>query len=120
AAGDDARALKQFEAATAADPKEYRPRAGLAMTLNRLAGAAVQKGDFAGAQQLLERAEKLAPESVITARNLGLVLLLGGHFTEAEAVLGKARERVDKDMVVNRLIGRALVGEKKPEEAIRY
>ena len=128
AAGDDARALKAFEAA-AADPQSFRARNGQAKALNRLAAASVEKSDLAGAETQLRRAQQLFPDSVVTLRNLGLVYVLQGKFADAEAVLRLAfkdphdpqhDDRMTHDLVINRLIGRALVGQKKHAEAIPF
>jgi tetratricopeptide (TPR) repeat protein len=120
AAGEDQRALAEFEAALAVDPKAHRARTGLRMALTRLAGAAVDKGDFAGAEQMLVRAQRLMPESVQTNRNLGLVLLAAKKYAEAETALKLALARVDHDRVLNQLLGRAAAAQHKRDEAVRY
>jgi tetratricopeptide (TPR) repeat protein len=120
ALGDDDRALKAFAAATAASPKDYRPRVGARMALLRMAGVQVDKGDLAAAEDSLAHAQKVDPDSVQVNRNLGLVLLAQKKFAEAEVALKAAAERVPYDRVVNRLLGRTDVGLKKRDDALRF
>jgi tetratricopeptide (TPR) repeat protein len=118
-ADNDALAEAAFTRAQAADPRAPRPRLGLEMTLNRAADKALAKGALAEAEGLLLRAQKLAPDSVQTSRNLALVLLLEKKYTEAEKALGPARQKLGRDAVVNRLLGRIYQALGRKDEAIK-
>lgn len=118
-ADNDALAEAAFARAQAADPRAARPRLGLEMTLNRAAAKALAKGALAEAEGLLGRAQKLAPDSVQTSRNLALVLLLEKKYAEAEKALSPARQKLGRDWVVNRLLGRIYQGLGRKEEAIK-
>lgn len=118
-AGDDQQALAQFEAASAATSSAERAKTGLRMVLNRIAGAALARNDLAGARAALARAATLAPDSVVTGRNRGLVLLLDGKPAEAERVLAKVHERVPDDVVVNRLLARAALAQGQRDAALQ-
>ena len=60
---------------------------------------------------LLVEAVKLTPEDLMTNRNLGLVLLLAKKYAEAEAVLTRSLKKVPNDMVLNRMLARAQLGQ---------
>src|SRR5262249_47726936 len=70
------------------------------------------------AYQLISEAQRLAPEDLMTNRNLGLVLLLEKRWPDAELVLQRSLKKVPNDMVVNRMLGRALLMQRKTTQAL--
>ncbi|HEX9104545.1 MAG TPA: hypothetical protein VF997_20175, partial [Polyangia bacterium] len=116
-AGNDERAITALNASLAMEPNNAQARASLVRVLNRRAGVAVEKGDTGNAYALLSDAVKLTPEDLMTNRNLGLVLLLAKKYSEAEQVLGHSLRKVPNDMVLNRMMARAQLGQRKTSAA---
>ena len=119
AAGEDAQAAQIFAAALQANPSARRARTGLQMALTRGAQGAIVKGEIARAEELLERALKLDPEALQANRNLALVQIMARKFEPAAKLLEGLLKKVPRDQVVNRLLGRALLGLKRPADAVR-
>jgi tetratricopeptide (TPR) repeat protein len=117
-AGNDDRATTALQSALSLESNNGVARAGLVKVLNRRAGNAVDKGEVGIAYQLLSEAVKLAPEDLMTNRNLGLTLLMARKYSEAEVVLQRSLKKVPNDMVVNRMLGRALMLQHKTSQAM--
>ncbi|HZS36450.1 MAG TPA: tetratricopeptide repeat protein, partial [Polyangia bacterium] len=84
----------------------------------RRAGVAVEKNEVGQAYTLLSEAVKLSPDDLMTNRNLGLVLIVGKKYAEAEVALQRPLKKVPNDMTVNRLLGRALLAQSKTSAAL--
>ena len=117
-ATNDERASSAFKAALAIEPSNGVARAGLVKVLNRRAGGALEHNQVGSAYQLLSEAVKLSPEDLMTNRNLGLVLLIAKRYGEADSVLQRSLRKVPNDMIVNRLLARAQVHERKISAAM--
>jgi tetratricopeptide (TPR) repeat protein len=117
-AGNDDRAATVLQSALTAEPNNGVARTTMVKVLNRRAGSAVEKSEIGSAYQMLSDAVKLAPEDLMTNRNLGLVLLLAKKYSEAEVVLGRSLKKVPNDMVVNRMLGRAQLAQHKTSAAM--
>lgn len=117
-AGNDERASRALNAALALDGSNGVARAGLVKVLNRRAGVALERGEVGNALNLLSEASKLSPEDLMTNRNLGLVLLIAKRYAEADGVLQRSLRKVPNDMIVNRLLARAQVHERKASQAM--
>src|SRR6185369_17153621 len=116
-AGNDERAMKALNESLALESNNAGARAGLVKVLNRRAGVAIEKGETGNAYGLLSDAVKLTPDDLMTNRNLGLVLLLAKKYSEAEQVLLRSLRKVPNDMVVNRMLARAQLGQHKTTAA---
>jgi tetratricopeptide (TPR) repeat protein len=114
--GNDEKAMVTYTAVLKDDPKNGKAKGNLVKVLNRLAGKSVDKNELPKAHQLLSDAENLVPDDLMTLQNLGLVLLLAKKYAEAEVPLQKAL-RKHNDLVQNRLLGRALLGQSKRDLA---
>jgi tetratricopeptide (TPR) repeat protein len=112
-AGSDERATQAYQTALAVDPNSGQAKGGLVKVLNHRAGVLLDRNDGAKALSLLEDAQKLAPDDLMTLRNIGVVLLVEKRFSDAELPLQKALRKVPNDMLVNRLLARALLGQSK-------
>ena len=113
-AGNDERAMAALNASLALEPNSAQARAGLVKVLNRRAGAAIEKNEVGSAYNLLSEAVKLTPDDLMTNRNLGaraaaVEEVLGGGAGAAALVASK----VPNDMVLNRMLGRAQLGQHK-------
>jgi tetratricopeptide (TPR) repeat protein len=124
-AGNDERATTVLQQALAAEPNIGQARATLVRVLNRRAGIALNpegkadgKNEVGTAYTLLSDAIKIAPDDLMTNRNLGLVLLLAKKYSEAETVVSRSLKKVPNDVVLNRMLGRALVMEHKTTAAM--
>ena len=117
-AGNDERATTVLQNALAAEPNMGVARAALVKVLNRRAGIAVEKNEVGSAYTMLSDAVKLAPDDLMTNRNLGLVLLLAKKYSEAEVVLSRSLKKVPNDIVLNRMLGRALLMQHKTTAAM--
>lgn len=117
-AGNDERAITALNASLAVEPNGGVARTTLVKVLNRRAGIAVEHGEVGNAYQLLSDAVKLTPDELMTNRNLGLVLLMAKKYGEAETVLQRCLRKVPNDMVVNRMLARAQLGQHKTSAAM--
>jgi tetratricopeptide (TPR) repeat protein len=118
-AGNDEKATTSLQTALNLEPNNGVARAGLVKVLNRRAGAGIDKGEVGVAYQLLSDAVKLAPDDLMTNRNLGLVLLMARKYSEAEVVLQRSLKKVPNDMVINRMLGRSLMQQHKSAAALQ-
>jgi len=116
-AGNDEHAMKALNESLAMESNNAQARAGLVKVLNRRAGVSIEKGETGNAYSLLSDAVKLSPDDLMTNRNLGLCLLLAKKYSEAEQVLQRVLRKIPNDMVVNRMLARAQLGQHKATAA---
>ncbi len=101
------RAVKAFRIATKlSGGRNSEARGGLVAAINRQAYEPVSRKDWAKARALLMEAYHIDKNRLMTLRNLGLVLLAAGQYEQAEKYLRMAFRKVQRDLVVNRLLGR--------------
>jgi len=105
------KAAGAYQAALAIEPNSGQAKSGLVKVLNLRASQLVDKGDHSKALGPLLEAERLTPDDIMTNRNLGLVYLLNKRWADAENALRRALSKVPSDIIVNRLLGRALLGQ---------
>ncbi|HEY7955485.1 MAG TPA: tetratricopeptide repeat protein [Polyangia bacterium] len=116
--GNDEKAMPTLQAVVALEPHNAGAKGKLVKVYNRIAGRALAKNDLPRAQSFLVDASRLLPDDIMTNRNLGLVLLLAHRYAEAQAPLERANRKLNNnDLITNRLLARALVGEGKRDQA---
>jgi tetratricopeptide (TPR) repeat protein len=101
----------------ALDPNSASTKLDIVKNNNRRAGAFVEKNEPNKALGVLQEAEKLMPDDIMTNRNLGLVYIMVKRWTDGETALRRAAAKVPNDITVNRLIARAQLGQSKTSEA---
>jgi tetratricopeptide (TPR) repeat protein len=119
AANNDDGAAQAYRAAIGLEPQNGAARRALAKVLNRRAQQALDKNDTARALASLDESARLVPDDLMTARNHALVLLAAKKYGDAEQALAAPLKKVPDDMVLNRLLGRALVGQQKNAAAVK-
>jgi tetratricopeptide (TPR) repeat protein len=107
---DPARALRYFQQAVMADPKN--PRA-----LTNLGAALVERDDLNRAVGLLREAVRLDPEFALARKNLGRALVGRREFVEAERHLTAATQLIPRDGYAHYLLGIANGSLKRWEQA---
>lgn len=118
AAGDDERAERAFRSVTGTDPANLQGRAGLVRVLNRRAVQVAQRAEHSTAERHLREAVALSPEDLMTNRNLAVTLLFLKRNDEAATIVERMLKKVPTDLVLNRLLGRALLAQRKLEPAV--
>ncbi len=116
--GVDDRAADAYHAALAIDSANGVAKVGLVKVLNRRAGGMMEKNDATHALGLLEEAQRLQPDELMTNRNLGIALLALKRWPDAETAFSRPLKKVPSDMFLNRLIARAYLGQAKTDKAI--
>jgi tetratricopeptide (TPR) repeat protein len=118
AAGSDEAAARAYRSAIVLEPTSIEAKRMLAKVLNRRARDLVDKNDLVHALVALEEANGLVPDDLMTSRNLALGLLMSKKYIEAERTLERPLQKVPEDMILNRLMGRALLGQAKRDAAM--
>jgi tetratricopeptide (TPR) repeat protein len=117
-AGDEEKAIAAFRQVLTIDPNRGSAKTELARLYNQRAGGFLAKNDLARALANLKDASALLPDDLMTNRNLGLVYTLSKKYADAEVVLNRALKKLGRpDLVLNRLLGRAMLGEGKKQAA---
>ncbi|MFT7623874.1 MAG: tetratricopeptide (TPR) repeat protein, partial [Myxococcota bacterium] len=93
------------------------PNSGTAQLL--LARALSRSGDYPAAQKVLEKAEKLLPESLEPGRLLVELLLKRGSASAAVAAARRALLTHSTDGTMHLLLARGLLAERHPDEALK-
>jgi tetratricopeptide (TPR) repeat protein len=120
-AGDVTAGVKNMEAALASDEgKDLARRNEFANVLVREGvDLATKGGKPKEAEVLLEKAVKYDPGSVLANRDLGLVRLQQHRYAEAVGPLQVWQHKTGRDRDSNLILGRALAGMGKRDEAIK-
>lgn len=118
AAGDDERAERAYRNVAQSDPSNLQGRGGLLRVLNRKAVNAAQRSDHGAAERLLREAVALSADDLMSNRNLAVTLIFSKRYDEAAQILERMLKKVPSDLVLNRLLGRALFAQRKFEAAI--
>lgn len=118
--GNDDKALPTLRSVLKLEPRNAGAKGQLVKVYNRMAARALTRNALERAESLLEDASALLPEDIMTNRNLGLVLVLAHRYADAEGPLERANRKLNNnDLISNRLLARALVGEGKRDQAKR-
>jgi len=107
------KAMAHFKEAVRLDPTYVEAHVNLGVALQR-------RGRLDEAVAQYQEALRLAPGAAKVRQNLGLALLLAGHRAEAAPYLLAAQEELNRsnEPEVHISLGDALMGQKRPEEAI--
>jgi tetratricopeptide (TPR) repeat protein len=118
--GDLSGGLARMESAVAADEgRDVTRRAEFVNLLVREGVKLARTGKASAAEPLLERAVHHDPGSVIANRDLGLVRLQQQRYAQAVAPLTVWRNKTVRDRDSNLILGRALAGVGKRDDAIK-
>lgn len=117
-AGESERAEQVLEAVLALNSGHQDARRELLRLLLERAEATRRRGALAAAITTLERAQRLQPAAIITARNLALLQLQSGALKSAWLQIESVLKRIPKDFDANRLAARVLLALQRPEEAL--
>lgn len=118
--GDFSSSFRSYARALSLVKTDSAARIGAVNALNRKAGEAFKKGDYAAAQKDLLEALTLDEQSISTNFNLGLLYVVKANHKEAIERLAVRLKRTPNDLLTNRLIAKAYLGVGNKQKASEH